>query len=160
MSRGRPKFTESNRAIVLISSQERPKSKHISAGADKPVFDRASNRERETEARQLHRHDRPEQLVALSISSLPYSLSGRSAAARTRALRSRPSVRGSGYDEAQPCAAHAEHDDEGHAPSGRGAGDPEAVRKAPSHAMGQQHRSTAGGEMRKDKEGGKAIMRH
>src|SRR6516165_7398600 len=34
MSRGRPTFTESNRAIVF-SSQERLKSKHISAGADK-----------------------------------------------------------------------------------------------------------------------------
>src|SRR5215472_1080642 len=32
MSRGRPTFTESNRAIVLISSQEWPKSKPISAG--------------------------------------------------------------------------------------------------------------------------------
>jgi hypothetical protein len=38
MSHGRPTFTESNRAIVLISSQERPKSKHISAGADKPAL--------------------------------------------------------------------------------------------------------------------------
>ena len=43
---------------------------------------------------------------------------------------------------------------------GRGASDQEAIRKAPSHAMGQQYRSTAGGEMRKDKEDGKAIMRH
>src|ERR1700751_5599150 len=82
ISRGRPTFTESNRAIVLVSSQERPKSKHISAGADKPAFDRASNRERETEAHQLHGHDRPEQLLALSISSLLYSLFGRSVAAR------------------------------------------------------------------------------
>src|SRR5215471_2470428 len=91
--------------------------------------------------------------------SAPYRIRSPGAAPR-RAVWSRPSQRGSGYDEAQPCAAHAEHDDEGHEPSGRGAGDQEAVRKAPSHAMGQQHRSTAGGEMRKDKEGGKAIMRH
>src|SRR5271169_2291922 len=40
MSRGRPTFTESNRAIVLISSQARPKSKHISAGADNPLIER------------------------------------------------------------------------------------------------------------------------
>src|SRR6516162_176787 len=46
MSRGRPTFTESNRAIVLISSQERPKSKHISAGADNPALDRRGQRGR------------------------------------------------------------------------------------------------------------------
>src|SRR6516165_7613493 len=46
MSRGRPTFTESNRAIALVSSQERSKSKHISVGADNPAFDRASNRAR------------------------------------------------------------------------------------------------------------------
>src|SRR2546421_12365683 len=55
MSRGRPTLTESKRAIVLISSQELPRSKHISAGTDKPAFDRASNRERETEARRAQR---------------------------------------------------------------------------------------------------------
>jgi hypothetical protein len=31
---GRPTFAESDRAIALISSQERPKSQHLSAGAD------------------------------------------------------------------------------------------------------------------------------
>src|SRR6516164_6593174 len=56
MSRGRPKFTESNRAIVLVSSQERPESNQTSAGADNSAFDRASNREREARSRQLHRH--------------------------------------------------------------------------------------------------------
>src|SRR5262249_52739861 len=66
MSRGRPTFTESNLAIVLISSQERPKSKPISVNADNPAFDRASNRERETQGRRLHCHERLEQLAALS----------------------------------------------------------------------------------------------
>src|SRR6516225_10416410 len=56
ISRGRPTFTESNRATVLISSQERPKSKYVPAGGDNPEFDRASNREREARSRQLHRH--------------------------------------------------------------------------------------------------------
>jgi len=96
MSRGRPTFTESNRTIVLISSQERPKSKHFSVGADNPAFDRASDRERETEARPLHRHERLEQLVAVSKPAF----SGRSG--RRRYLDFISQRRMSGKDRTSP----------------------------------------------------------
>src|SRR5271156_3448827 len=72
MSRGRPTFTESIRAIVLISSQARRKSKHISAGTDNPAFDRASNRERETQAEIRRSTEYP--VEALMSAATPYRL--------------------------------------------------------------------------------------
>jgi hypothetical protein len=72
MSRGRPTFSESNRAIVLISSQERPKNIHISAGADNPAFDRASNREGETKAEIRRSTEYP--VEALMSAATPYLL--------------------------------------------------------------------------------------
>jgi hypothetical protein len=45
MSRGRPTFTESNRAIVFNPHLTRQKRNRISAGVDNPAFDRTPHRE-------------------------------------------------------------------------------------------------------------------
>src|SRR5215472_17554482 len=74
MSRGRPTLTESNRAIVLISSRERPQRKHIFLGADKPAFDRASNRKRETQ-RARPRDNAPEYIRSLQHRKAPQTAS-------------------------------------------------------------------------------------